>query len=214
MRQVQFDRSLRLCDRAQLRTIVANTGLLDDTWFHRQNWLLGGPIRVNAHAHPGRLGSKPSNPNVVGMGKLIAFDPDRAFAVQNPYSWLKTSGGVHRTYHEGHFHQKYSRYKAEFFPVGTQICSWRNERPKAPAGRPRARRGRPPSSANRPWALRSKLQARAMVLARDVLFMAGWLDAVCARSRPPMARPWPSGNSTASRSSTAWPRPTAGFSSR
>ncbi len=177
MRHLQFDRTLKLFDQAKLRTLVATTGLLEDCWFHRQNWRLGVPGLINSRAHPGRLASKPGNPYVLGMGKLIVFDADRAFAVLNPYSWLKTTGGPHRTYHEGHFHQKYSRYKAEFFPVGTRLCAWKNQRP----GTGRSARRRSPAS--RLWARASDLQVRAMVLAREAIFVAGWRDAVAVQEK-------------------------------
>jgi hypothetical protein len=57
----------------------------------------------------------------------------------------------------GHFHQKFARYlNEEWFPVGTDLIS---------RGRSR-------------WSTHQDLQPRAMIMAGDMLCVAGWIDEV------------------------------------
>jgi outer membrane protein assembly factor BamB len=143
--------------------IMASTGLLEDSWFHRQEWSGGG-----------------------GKGKLIVFREGQSFSVATPYAGLKNRRkGKYQQFNQvGHFHQKFTRYKEEFFPVGTTISA----RGKAPAPKPapkpdpkakKKKRGRTRTPAGKSlWSRDWKLQPRAMVLAGDKLCVSGWMDAM------------------------------------
>ncbi|MCD6304569.1 MAG: PQQ-binding-like beta-propeller repeat protein, partial [Planctomycetes bacterium] len=200
MRQVQFDRDLKIHDRSDLRTLCASTGLLEESWFHRQVWSLGRPGGLNIFAHAAALpAGRPSGP--CPSGKLIVFDEDTAYCVNSFYTWLKRDPSMWSPRQEGHFHQKYARYETKNFPIGVLISAIHNgplrsmtaarrrgALKKAPANKKtnaagrRAGRGTAVSS-RRPWAIKQPIQPRAMVLAGDVIFMAGWRDAVVIRPR-------------------------------
>ena len=98
-----------------------------------------------------------------GGGQLVVFDDDRSVSVASPYTGLKRRRkGKFKEFNQvGHFHQKFTRYKEEFFPVGTTLT--------AKASRKGGGEG---------WSKNVKLQPRAMLLAGDKLCMAGWMDAV------------------------------------
>ncbi|MFP4058463.1 MAG: PQQ-binding-like beta-propeller repeat protein [Candidatus Brocadiia bacterium] len=161
MRHHHFDKKLKPRGRSRLRTLCASTGLLEDRWFHRQPWRLG-------------RGRAPA----VSQAKLIVFDADLAYGVMNPYTWLKHTRAMWPEDHDGHLHQKYSRYRASQFPVGVKIAATSNAADRqerrgeageaAPAGR---------------WSTHEPIQPRAMVLAGDRLFLAGWRDAVAVHER-------------------------------
>jgi len=138
MRQTRFDRELRPGRGGG--NIVASTGLLEDTWFHRQGWSGGG-----------------------AQGHLIVFGENGSFSVGNPYTGLKKrrKGQFKRYNQVGHFHQKFTRYKEEFFPFGAKVS---------------AKGGKNPGGGS--WSKDEKFQARAMVLAGDKLCLAGWLDSM------------------------------------
>jgi outer membrane protein assembly factor BamB len=129
--------------------IVATTGFLEGSWFHRMGW----------HAR----GVK---------GQLIAFDEGRAFGVVSPYTGLKSRRkGKYAEFNQvGHFHQKFTRYKEEFFPVGTTVVARSKARGKAG------------------WSNHLRLQPRAMVLAGDTLCLAGWLDDVAIEPKTGRAK--------------------------
>ena len=169
MRSVHFNRELKLGGRSRLGTLFASTGLLEDTWAHRQPWRLGRA-----------RGSK-----VLSKSKLIVFDEDRAYGVMNPYTWLKRTRTMWPEGHDGHLHQKYSRYEPNQFPIGTKIAAATNGAP--PGTSPDQRRGKgkkpTPNRAAEVWSVQQPIQPRAMVLAGDVLFLAGWRDAVAIRPK-------------------------------
>jgi len=118
--------------------LIATTGLLEDSWFHRMGWQGSG-----------------------GTGQLAVFDEGRSVSVASPYTGLKQrrKGKYEQFNQVGHFHQKFTRYQAEWFPVGTTVTAKRGRRAEA-------------------WSKDVTLQPRAMVLAGDKLCLAGWLDAV------------------------------------
>ena len=182
MRHVQFEKDLVQLDNAELKTLFSTTGLLEDSWMHRQNWCLGYPGRINSHAHTGGVRAK-GQADKFPSGKLIVFDDKFAYGVQNPYTWLKHSGNLHPVTHDGHLHQKYSRYQPEWFPIGVRIYAKENKAAGQAAEKQRRREPAPPQTGVGTWAVNEPLQPRAMVLADDVLFMAGWHDAVAVRQR-------------------------------
>ncbi|MGB2819657.1 MAG: PQQ-binding-like beta-propeller repeat protein, partial [Phycisphaerae bacterium] len=184
MRHVQFDAALQQRDSAELKTLCATTGLLEDAWAHRQNWCLGHPGKVNSLARPGGLSTQ-RGAGRSPVGKLIAFDGDAAYSVMNPYTWLKRTRDLWPEGHDGHLHQKYARYKAGDFLVGVRIAASGNG--ASPGLTPGKRRGKGRQQAPKPvaetWSIDEPFQPRAMVLAGDVLFMAGWLDAVAIQEK-------------------------------
>jgi outer membrane protein assembly factor BamB len=149
MRQLTFDKQLDLRKGRSPLGFSAATGLLEDVWGHRLTW---------------RLGS--------AAGKLMVFDDDRVYGAQSGYTgWKKDKANWPPT-HTGHLHQKYSRYRPEWFPLGNRLfCQARS------AAR-NARRGDSGQTGENAWKQDLAIQVRAMVLAGETLFAAGWPDAV------------------------------------
>jgi len=136
MRQTRFDKELKTGKGRG--GLVAATGLLEDTWYHRQGWSGGG-----------------------GKGQLIVFGGGLSFSVGNPYTRLKhRRKGMFKEFNQdGHLHQKFTRYREEFFPLGATILA-------RTAGK----------KAEDAWSRHEKLQPRAMILAGGKLVLAGWID--------------------------------------
>jgi len=136
MRGLHFDKELGRARGGG--PLVASTGLLEDSWFHRMGWQGMG-----------------------ARGQLITFGESGSFSVVNPYTGLKhrRKGQFKQFNQVGHLHQKFTRYREEFFPVGTTITC--------------KRRG-----AGSGWSKDVTFQPRAMLLADDKLCLAGWTDAV------------------------------------
>lgn len=152
MRFRAFDLSLKEIKRPRPATIIANTGLLEDCWGHRWNWDLGGGDT---------------------FGKLLAFDEKTAYGVQTYYTFLKTDKSMQPGTHDGHFHQKYSRYAPGQFPIGTRLFA----RDNSIKPNPSQKKSRQTLEGNdHKWNRKSLIQFRAMVLAGDLLFAAGWKD--------------------------------------
>ncbi|UCE46910.1 MAG: PQQ-like beta-propeller repeat protein, partial [Phycisphaerales bacterium] len=153
MRFRNFDLSLKETGRPRPAMIIANTGLLEDCWGHRWNWTLGGGDT---------------------FGKLLAFDATVAYGVQTYYTFLKHDRSMWPDTHDGHLHQKYSRYVPGQFPTGTRLFARVND---SGEGRALQRRQNRTLEANsHKWNRKSSIQYRAMVLIGDVLFGAGWKD--------------------------------------
>ena len=167
MRQVLFDNKLHQVEHRRIRTIIATTGLLEASWFHRQNWCLGSKRVIDPRRHaagiPSQMRSGPTP-----MGKLISFDDRRAYCVMDPYTWLKKTPSMYPPNHDGHLHQKFSRYSTSRFPIGVTVVARTNQFARKPA---------------ESWAVNIPFQPRAMVLADDTLFLAGWRDAVTIKPR-------------------------------
>jgi outer membrane protein assembly factor BamB len=180
MRHVQFDRRLVQRDVAELKTLFTTTGFTEDCWAHRHNWGLGRPGPTNSHQQAGAIRYQDyQSPDP--FGKLIVFDGRWAYGVQNPYTVLKHTRAMWPPTQEGHLHQKYSRYTAENFPIGTRLYAQANRDAADKAAPAKGRAARKAADAapvaDGTWAVNQTLQVRAMVLAGDVLFAAGWLDA-------------------------------------
>lgn len=169
MRALQFDRTLKPFDASQLKTLFSATSLLEDSWMHRQNWCLGSRAKVNARRHAARVASVPRSPNAA-MSQLLVFDGRFAYGINNPYSWLKYTKAMQPQEHDGHLHQKFSRYQKAHFPVGVRIQNVPNTAQQK-------------KKAGSMWSIRKSIQPRAMVLAGGLLFMAGWLDDVAIRTK-------------------------------
>jgi hypothetical protein len=180
MRTVQFDLELNQYENARLKTLFSTTGLLESSWAHRQNWCLSYPRTINNHRRAAGVGSGRQSQNTPA-GKLIVFDASFAYVVTNPYSWLKFSPELYPNSHDGHFHQKYSRYKKDQFPMGVKIYAQKNVIRENDVS-PRSRSGYDLDK-KASWVLEEQFQPRAMVLANDLLFLAGWTDSVAIEEK-------------------------------
>jgi hypothetical protein len=155
MRQVRYDLSLQAYKGTKPATIVTNTGLLEDCWGHRWNWRLGAGDT---------------------FGKLLVFDERTAYGVQTYYTFLKHDKSMQPGTHTGHLHQKYARYTPEQFPIGTRLFAQNNDKEKT---RQLDRKRRRNLNANsHKWNRKTLVQFRAIVLADNFLFGAGWKDSV------------------------------------
>jgi len=99
-------------------------------------------------------------------GQLVVFNNTAAYSVNNPYTRLKhqRKAQYKKFKQDGHLHQKFTRYEESFFPVGSTISAKAAARRREPAGGS--------------WSITEPFQPRAMVLAGNNLFLAGWLDAI------------------------------------
>jgi len=134
----------------------------------------GGQINMRGAAFDAELSKRRGKTSVKGMldsswfhrqdgtrkGQMSARNNSGTYTVSNPYSGLKnrrkgrsnTNQDGSKWNQVGHFHQKYTRYlKREWFPVGTSIKG-------------------------KGWTLDDDIQPRAMLVAGDRLYLAGWRD--------------------------------------
>ena len=97
-------------------------------------------------------------------GQLVVFNEHATYSVANPYTRLKhRRQAEYKKYkQDGHLHQKFTRYEESFFPIGSVVSGNSSRQRREQAG----------SS----WSITEPFQPRAMVLAGDSLFLAGWLD--------------------------------------
>jgi hypothetical protein len=93
--------------------------------------------------------------------------------VQTYYTFLKYDKSMQPDAHSGHLHQKYSRYVPGQFPTGTRLFARDNSNPTAP---PAKRQQRTLKANRHKWIEKTPIQFRAMALAGDALFGAGWRD--------------------------------------
>ncbi len=165
MRQMRFDRRLTPRQTERFDTLLSMTGLLEDSWMHRINTGLATrkPVAIDSPTGGDRFFKARDEGGP--YGKLIVFDDQRAFAVQNAYTILKHTSSLWPSTHTGHLHQKYSRYVAGDFPVGVRMSAEANSLAATNASRCK-------------WNKLLPVQIRAMVLADDRLLVAGWPDAV------------------------------------
>ncbi|MCP4262552.1 MAG: PQQ-binding-like beta-propeller repeat protein [Planctomycetes bacterium] len=154
MRMRAYNLSLKETKRPRPATMATNTGLLEDCWGHRWNWNLGGGDT---------------------FGKLLVFNGKTAYGVQTYYTFLKHDKSMWPDTHSGHLHQKYSRYVPGQFPTGTRLFARLNRSKKSGTLQERRQR-RTLKSNSHEWNRKASIQYRAMVLADDVLFGAGWKD--------------------------------------
>lgn len=176
----QFDRDLNLQPTSDLNTLICDTGFLGDSWFHRENWVLGGVTGTVSQSARTTMATQPRSEQS-SVGKLLVFNGSTAYGIKNPYSWQKYAKKYPT--HTGHPHQKYSRYNPEWFPVGSRIFSFDNveEAPGVAAGK--RRRPSREQQRNDKWGVDMPLQPRAIALAGNKLVLAGWLDAVAIQPR-------------------------------
>ncbi len=150
MRTKVFDRALQ--DGGKRSAVITNdTGMLEDLWGHRWNWKL---------------------PLADTFAKLIVHSDRLACGVQQPYWFLRRNKPQWPSTHEGHLHQKYARYQTADFPVGTRLFARENKRLTAKIN-PSLVTGN-----QHLWNCELPIQFRALVLAGETLFAAGWRDTV------------------------------------
>jgi hypothetical protein len=176
----QFDRQLKLQPTSVLSTLICDTGFLSDAWFHRENWVLGGVSGTVSQSARTTMATQPRSERA-SIGKLLVFNDVAAYGIKNPYSWQKYAN----TYstHTGHVHQKYSRYKPEWFPVGSRIFSFDNIAAPVRSTAKNRRRSSREQQTNEKWGVDMAYQPRAIALAGETLVLAGWLDALAIQPR-------------------------------
>jgi outer membrane protein assembly factor BamB len=147
--------------------LLTQTGFLNDSWFHRESWSF-------------------SKGRTAPTGKLIVFNEQRAYVIQNPYSYLKRTPGLwHEGQREAH-HQQYALYERDRFPRGVRFYGQPfkvdpklEPKPIATTDREDFNRWGSPfasSTAHHDWTHMLPMQVRAMVLSGTHLYAAGWRD--------------------------------------
>jgi hypothetical protein len=148
--------------------LFSSAGFLDDTWWHRTYWQVGTTMGNNYGGWP-RVG------NQVPAGRLLAVDGKSVYGFgRNQY--------IHHGAHVGidgatvfHFKPKqdsqrrFTHYRA--FAVSRETPKQDRQSAKAAAKRKRATASRPRRQYR--WTQRQPVLARALVLAKDTLFLAG-----------------------------------------
>lgn len=175
----QFDLNLNPQPTSVLSTLICDTGFLGDSWFHRENWVLGGVTGAVSRSGRTTMATQPRSERA-SVGKLLVFNDATAYGIKNPYSWQKYANRFPT--HTGHPHQKYSRYDPKWFPVGSRIFSFDNRAATAE----KARRVSKEQQTNEKWAVKLPYQPRAIALAGETLVLAGWLDAMAIQPKTGM----------------------------
>jgi outer membrane protein assembly factor BamB len=166
MRQLAFDKQLAPSKAGSF--LKANSGLLEDVWSARFEWSL------KQH-----------------HGKLLAFDENAVYSLQQPYALVYTNQPLS---HRGEHHQQFATYSPEEFPTGVYLEATALHPPanadaasdKAKTNSQRKAKGKAQEKgsgkASSRWKITLPLQARAMVLAGERLYVAGWLDQVSVQA--------------------------------
>ena len=159
LQQIKFDKRLVRQDDGG-RHLMCHSGLADDTWFYRTFWRLG---RGDAYDFPN---SYIKHDLRVPFGQLLVFDGQAVCGLQ---TW---------------FSPRISPAQADKGSRGCMLFGDANQ-PFTPDERASPDSDYPPGKLKRrsapvghKWTARLPFQARAMVLARDRLFVAGWPDVV------------------------------------
>ena len=180
MRTLRFTRSLEFDSSMSVHnTINCPVSILENTWAHRNNWSLGGSRTNRALMNCGPLGTFAADRP---FGKLIVFNDNTAYALQNPYTFRKLDPSSYPPSHVGSKHQQYNRYREEDFPTGSRMIAQTNERKVLPKGNKKQNLSTVTTKAHK-WTQNITIQARAMVLASNTLFIAGWRDSMNLRGR-------------------------------
>jgi len=148
MRQLSFDKELKNGGSGRRGSFTASTGFLEDEWGHRLTWRNGN-----------------------ASGNLLVFDDAFIYGAESRYSGWKKNKANWPSTHSGHLHQKYSRYKPEWFPIGNRVFALTRAANKG------NRRNAEPADASG-WSIDMPVQVRSLNLVGDTLFAAGWPDAV------------------------------------
>ena len=157
MRQMALNKQLAPSRSAEGGLLTANSGLLEDVWSARFEWSL-----------------KQSS------GKLLAFDDNAVYSLQQPYALVYRNQPAS---HRGEHHQQFAAYTPKEFPIGVRLES------KATHATTSANAAKTNTQGKRQgnWIVTLPLQARAMALAGQRLYVAGWLDQLAIQPRTGMA---------------------------
>jgi outer membrane protein assembly factor BamB len=150
MRDLMFDDQFKQQPSAQ-RHLFSPTGFLDDSWWHRSYWLFGDSFSSGWGGWH-RVG------NQVPSGRLMVFDDKTIYGFGRNF----IPGGNAGQWRKGEYYRLFAAAK-EPMP-----------RAKKPPQPNKGRRKRAPvSRVDYKWSNRVEPEVRAMVLAGDVLFVAG-----------------------------------------
>jgi len=164
MRHRRFDLAGRE-QKAETDHLFSPAGFLDDSWWHRTYWMVGTAIGTN-------YGGWPNVGNRVPAGRLLVVDESTIYGFgRNQY--------IHHGAHVGIdgatvFHFKPDRDAPKRFTHYRAFAAGRQEQAKKQqAAGPKSKRDRPPAVGKYRWTRELPVLARAMVLAKDTLFLAG-----------------------------------------
>jgi len=147
MRHMRFDRN-GVGQEPSVPHLYSPAGFLDDSWWHRTYWMLGTRMGVG-------YGGWPNVGNQVPAGRLVVFDASSVYGFgRDQYATHGSHIGLGKTHYR-------------FF-----ACSRQPKIIRTPAAKP-SRRRRVRTRIECHWSKPAVLQARAMVLARKTLFVAG-----------------------------------------
>lgn len=139
----------------KIRHLYAPNGFLDKTWWHRTYWIYGTAM-MSAYGGWPRVG------NMVPAGRLLAMDGGSLIYGYGRMSYR--AGG-------GHVHTDATRDYKLFAEVLTPAPRPKPKKQAAPGQRRNARQ--PAGRREVKWSMNLPFVARAMVLARDAILVAG-----------------------------------------
>ena len=172
LRHLRFDRDGQP-QPPNVSHLFSPAGFLDDAWWHRTYWLVGMQMGTN-------YGGWPNAGNRFVAGRLLVKDGTKVYG-------FGRDNYIHHGSHVGidgatifHFRgpseeqRRHTNYR--LFAATTKV-----PRPEAPPSKPKAPKKAPPPPARAfLWTQAVPMFVRAMVLAGDVLFIAGSPDPVSA----------------------------------
>jgi len=167
MRHTRFDLEGQ-SQPPEVAHLFSSAGFLDDTWWHRTYWMVGTMMATN-------YGGWPNAGNRAPAGRLLVLDDSTVYGFgRNQY--------IHHGAHIGIdgatvYHYRKDRDAEKRFTHYRLFAASRNDQLVAqPAGKPGSKKPRTKPARPRPvvrWEQRVPVLARAMVVAGDMLFVAG-----------------------------------------
>lgn len=164
MRRAQFDlNGTPLRKRSRAPHLYSTVGFLDDSWWHRTYWLLSPTVRFAGYTGWPQIGAR------VPAGRILAFDGSVVYGFgRNDYVTHGSHVGV-----DGATLANFWRTDAERRSTYYQAFAMSRVSIPRDALTGGARWRKPPPPKKYRWTQRLPIMARAMVLAEDVLFLAG-----------------------------------------
>lgn len=153
MRDLRLNKDLTF-EQTKLPHLYAPGGFLDNTWWHRTYWIYGTTMMSGYGGWP-RIG------NVVPSGRLLAFDGGELIY---GYGRMKYQAGA------GHVHPD----AAKDYRLFAEVLAPKPK--KKPQPKPEGRKKKPRGPTGRrevKWSTSLPFVARAIVLAKDALLVAG-----------------------------------------